>query len=51
MVARLRDVEAGDCLAAEQDWLMAKAALWAACHVASSPLATIMLDQVRPYTE
>jgi len=47
MVTHLRDIDAGgeQFLGDEEEWLEAKAAIWGLAHVASSPVASSLLEQ------
>jgi len=47
MVVRLQELEMGTGLdtGGEEDWLEAKAAIWGVAHVATSPTASLLLEQ------
>jgi len=47
MVVRLQELEMGTGLdtGSEEDWLEAKAAIWGVAHVATSPTASLLLEQ------
>jgi len=47
MVVRLQEIEMGTGLdtGTEEDWLEAKAAIWGVAHVATSPTASLLLEQ------